>query len=87
MAWFMGCHLSGRDALDFAPQCIDAMGLVEYLDENEVITLMGRLHRMLEPGGVLVFTNMRPTHPNLESINERCAGRESGNDPSRTLNA
>lgn len=66
MDWFMGCHLSGRDALDFAPQCIDAMGLVEYLDENEVITLMGRLHRMLEPGGVLVFTNMRPTHPNLD---------------------
>lgn len=51
---------------DFAPHCIDAMGLVEYLKEDEIIALVGRLHHVLKPGGVLIFTNMRPTHPNLD---------------------
>lgn len=51
---------------DFDPQCIDAMGLVEYLREDEIIALVGRLYHLLRPGGVLVFTNMRPTHPDLD---------------------
>ncbi len=51
---------------EFGPDCIDAMGLFEYLGEKEIVKLLKRMYDLLPKGGVMVFTNMRPTHPNLD---------------------
>lgn len=51
---------------EFNPNCIDAMGLFEYLTEDEIVALLRRLYAVLPVGGVMVFTSMRDTHPNLD---------------------
>ena len=55
------------DALQlFAPDCIDAMGLLEYLTEKDAIELLKHLYKQLPKGGLLVFTNMLHSHPHLD---------------------
>lgn len=49
------------------PDVVDMMGLVEYLDD-ETVTKLIRTFRLKAPhGSILVFTNMRPTHPELQT--------------------
>lgn len=55
------------------PDVVDMMGLVEYLDNETVIRLVRAFHRGAPHGSVLIFTNMRPTHPQLQ-IHERGLG-------------
>jgi SAM-dependent methyltransferase len=50
----------------FAPDCIDAMGLLEYLSDRDAASLLNHLYRQLPKGGLLVFTNMLDSHPHLE---------------------
>ena len=48
------------------PHIIDAMGLLEYLDEPTCISLLKSIHDHMLPGGVFVFTNMHADHPQLQ---------------------
>ena len=50
----------------FAPDCIDAMGLLEYLTDEDAVELLAHLYEQLPKGGLLVFTNMLHTHPHLD---------------------
>lgn len=50
----------------FAPDCIDAMGLLEYLTDKRATALLGHLYQQLPKGGLLVFTNMLDSHPHLQ---------------------
>lgn len=69
-------HIERLDALDAAqlaeklrritPQVVDAMGLVEYLDDEQLVTFVRTIRRAAPAGCQFVFTNMRPTHPGLE---------------------
>ena len=68
---------------EFDPDCIDAMGLFEYLTDEEIVSLLKRMYGLLSKGGVLVFTNMRPTHPNLD-IHKR-AGCWQGVNPRKEV--
>lgn len=52
---------------------IDAMGLFEYLPGALASRLLEQLYRGLAPNGVLVFTNMLPSHPQL-SLHKRGLG-------------
>ncbi len=49
----------------FSPDCIDAMGLLEYLTDDDAVSLLGHLYQQLPKGGLLVFTNMLHSHPHL----------------------
>ncbi len=44
---------------------IDVMGLFEYLPATLASRLLGQLYGGLAPNGILVFTNMLPSHPQL----------------------
>ena len=69
-------HIEELDALDatllsqklqqVAPQVVDAMGLVEYLDDEQLVTFVRTIREHAPKGCQFVFTNMRPTHPGLE---------------------
>lgn len=48
-----------------APTVVDAMGLFEYLSDDDATTLLRSLYGALKPGASLYFTNMLPTHPHL----------------------
>lgn len=50
----------------YRPKIIDAMGLFEYLGEDEAVKLLVTLYNQLASGGVIIFTNMTPHHPHLE---------------------
>lgn len=50
----------------FAPDCIDAMGLLEYLTDEDAVNLLQHLYQQLPKGGLLVFTNMLHSHPHLD---------------------
>lgn len=55
------------------PTVIEAMGLFEYLDDDEAVTLLKRLRKGMKKESVLVFTNMRSAHPQLQ-IHKRGLG-------------
>lgn len=69
-------HSERLDALDsealagkiksVSPQVIDAMGLVEYLDDEQLVQFVRTIRTAAPRGCQVVFTNMRPTHPGLE---------------------
>ncbi len=69
-------HIEQLDALDegqlsqkiqqVSPQVVDAMGLVEYLSDTQLVAFVRTIRRHAPKGCQLVFTNMRPTHPGLE---------------------
>lgn len=69
-------HIERLDALDtgeltqklqqVSPQVVDAMGLVEYLEDEQLVSFVRTIRRGAPQGCQLVFTNMRPTHPGLE---------------------
>lgn len=46
---------------------VDMMGLVEYLDDAIVTKLVQTFHTNAPRGSLLIFTNMRPTHPQLQT--------------------
>jgi SAM-dependent methyltransferase len=52
---------------------IDVMGLFEYLEPDLASRLLTQLYEGLKPGGILVFTNMLPSHPQL-SLHQRGLG-------------
>lgn len=49
-----------------SPDVIEAMGLVEYLDDDDLVSLVRVIAASAPKGCQVVFTNMRPTHPGLE---------------------
>ncbi len=67
--------VSSRDRLfaDERPTVIDAMGLFEYLDDRTSSALLRAAYRQLPPGGIIVFTNMSPEHPQL-AVHKRALG-------------
>ncbi len=48
------------------PTVVDAMGLVEYLEDNETEWLIKQLYAGIKKGGMIAFTNMSPDHPHLD---------------------
>lgn len=66
-------HLDVFEAKEFdklfsvhKPTVVDAMGLFEYLDEDQAAQLLSRVYEKLPAHGVFIFTNMSPTHPHLD---------------------
>lgn len=69
-------HIEHLDALDatqlgeklrrISPQVVDAMGLVEYLNDEQLVSFVRTIRQAAPAGCQVVFTNMRPTHPGLE---------------------
>lgn len=55
------------------PDVIDMMGLVEYLDGATITNLMKTFYKQAPKGSLMVFTNMRPTHPHLQ-VHQRGLG-------------
>lgn len=51
---------------DLQPEVIDAMGLFEYLTDTQAISLIRSVMANAPAGAHFVFTNMRPTHPELQ---------------------
>jgi hypothetical protein len=51
---------------DLRPEVIDAMGLFEYLTDTQAISLIQTVMASAPVGAHFVFTNMRPTHPELQ---------------------
>jgi len=49
------------------PDVIDMMGLVEYLADDVIVMLMRTFYAKAPHGATLIFTNMRPTHPHLQT--------------------
>lgn len=47
------------------PHVIDMMGLIEYLDDEAVVKLLAIIDR--GSSALICFTNMRPTHPQLQT--------------------
>lgn len=47
------------------PQLVDALGVVEYLDESAAAALAGRVYGALAVGGRFVFSNMAANRPQL----------------------
>lgn len=52
---------------DSRPDIVDMMGLAEYLDARTLTTLIRTFYHNAESGSFLVFTNMRPSHPHLQT--------------------
>lgn len=48
------------------PTIIDMMGLVEYLQPEQIVRLVRTLYKALDDGGMIVFTNMSTTHPHID---------------------
>lgn len=57
----------------FQPTIVDAMGLFEYLSEDDAVALLRRIYAQLQTGASLFFTNMLPTHPHLH-VHQRGMG-------------
>lgn len=52
--------------VELQPQVVDAMGLFEYLSDTQAIDLIKTVMTAAPAGARFVFTNMRPTHPELQ---------------------
>lgn len=48
------------------PDVIDAMGLFEYLSDEQAVELIRTVITAAQPKACFVFSNMRPTHPELQ---------------------
>jgi hypothetical protein len=48
------------------PDVIDAMGLFEYLSDAQAVELIRSVTAAAQPNACFVFSNMRPTHPELQ---------------------
>lgn len=48
------------------PEIVDAMGLFEYLSDKQASELIRTVVSAMPSGARFVFTNMRPTHPELQ---------------------
>lgn len=59
------CNTRKRRILleSYRPSIVDAMGLFEYLDKAPAISLIKAIYKQLPKGGIFVFTNMSPEHP------------------------
>lgn len=49
-----------RDAAEFNPEIVELVGLLDYLTDRQVVVLLGKVHRLLVPGGYLVTGNITP---------------------------
>lgn len=47
------------------PHILEAMGLFEYLADDDAAALLAALRPYAAAGAIIVFTNMRPEHPHL----------------------
>lgn len=77
-ARFITCdivNVSARKRLlaEVKPDIIDSMGLFEYLNDKQCISLLRALYAALKHGGILIFTNMSPNRPHL-NIHKRALG-------------
>ena len=67
---------SGSPALlstDGQYQIIDAMGVLEYLDHPRSVQFIRQCYELLDPNGILVFSNMDEDRPDYD-INQRVIG-------------
>lgn len=62
-----------RRVLAGKPRLIDAMGLIEYLDDATATVLAKRVYTSLSKGGVFVFSNMADDRPEL-NVHQRAVG-------------
>lgn len=56
----------GRAMAKATPDVIDAMGLFEYLSDTQAVELIRTVMTSAQPSARFVFSNMRPTHPELQ---------------------
>lgn len=56
-----------------APQVIDMMGLMEYMDHDAAVRLIHAVVAVAPKGSSFIFTNMLPTHPGLQ-VHKRALG-------------
>lgn len=49
------------------PLIIDAMGLFEYLNNEQSVGLVKRIYEKMPENGIFIFTNMSPEHPHLQT--------------------
>lgn len=55
--------LNGR--ISFQPDIVEVVGLADYLDDENFITLVNEIHQMLKPGGIMLVSNIE-TNPEIE---------------------
>ena len=77
-AKFITCNIvdssARKDLLaEVRPNIIDSMGLFEYLSDKQCVDLLRSLYSALEPGGILIFTNMSLDRPHL-NVHQRALG-------------
>ncbi|MDO8424434.1 MAG: class I SAM-dependent methyltransferase family protein [bacterium] len=49
-----------RDAAEFKPEIVELVGLLDYLTNKQVVVLLGKVCRILQPGGYIVTGNITP---------------------------
>ncbi|MBI4101355.1 MAG: class I SAM-dependent methyltransferase family protein [Candidatus Nealsonbacteria bacterium] len=49
-----------RDAAEFEPDIVELVGLLDYLTDRQVVVLLGKVRRILAPGGHLITGNILP---------------------------
>lgn len=55
------------------PDVIECIGICEYLPDKMFVTFLHRMYRLLPPGATIIFSNMSPTHPELD-LHHRTTG-------------
>lgn len=66
-------YIEARHQADESVDVVDALGLWEYLTENQAITFLKMMYSKLKPGGVMVVSNMSKDRPHPE-YNQRAIG-------------
>lgn len=51
----------------------EMMGIFEYLDDSQAITLLRKAYELLKPSGIMIICNMRESHPQL-NLHKRGVG-------------
>lgn len=62
-----------RPLLAGKPELVDALGLIEYLADQDITTLVKRAYQALASGGSLVMSNMADDRPEL-NVHQRAVG-------------
>ncbi len=58
---------------DESVDCVNVLGLWEYLEENSCVSLLEKTYKLLKPGGVFIASNMLSSRPQLQ-FNQKAVG-------------
>jgi hypothetical protein len=66
-------YLAAREVDDGSLDAVDALGLWEYLSENQAVTFLKTLYPKLKPGAPMIVSNMLKSRPH-PNYNKRAVG-------------